>query len=112
MIGRVFWFTVGAGAAVFVAVKVRSYLQQSLALERWWKTPVTAQALERELERQRRAPELAQADDRLVDAFGDARPRVGEQLLVAGELAGVQRGAGLHPLDVGAQRVDLGLHVG
>jgi hypothetical protein len=29
MIGRVFWFTVGAGAAVFVAVKVRGYLQQA-----------------------------------------------------------------------------------
>jgi uncharacterized protein HemX len=29
VIRRVFWFTVGAGAAVFVVVKVRSVLQQA-----------------------------------------------------------------------------------
>ena len=29
MIRRVFWFTVGAGAAVFVVVKVRGVLQQA-----------------------------------------------------------------------------------
>ena len=29
MIRRVFWFSVGAGAAVFVVVKVRGYLQQA-----------------------------------------------------------------------------------
>jgi hypothetical protein len=29
MLRRVFWFTVGAGAAVFVVVKVRGVLQQA-----------------------------------------------------------------------------------
>jgi NADH:ubiquinone oxidoreductase subunit D len=29
MVRRVFWFTVGAGAAVFVVVKVRGVLQQA-----------------------------------------------------------------------------------
>jgi NADH:ubiquinone oxidoreductase subunit D len=29
VIRRVFWFSVGAGAAVFVVVKVRGYLQQA-----------------------------------------------------------------------------------
>ena len=31
--------------------KVRTYLEQSVALDRFWNTPVTAQALQRELER-------------------------------------------------------------
>ncbi len=29
MIGRVFWFTVGAGVTVFAVVKVRGYLRQA-----------------------------------------------------------------------------------
>ncbi len=29
MIGRIFWFSVGVGAAVFVVVKARSVLQQA-----------------------------------------------------------------------------------
>ena len=32
-----------------IEAKVRKYLQQSIALERYWQTPVTAEMLEREL---------------------------------------------------------------
>src|SRR5712692_5679532 len=50
--------------------KVRTYLKESVALERIWRTPVTAEALRRELERIVRETRMP---DRLRDLFDGLR---------------------------------------
>jgi N-acetylneuraminic acid mutarotase len=51
--------------------KVRTYLQQSLALETFWRTPVTADALRRELERMVRESRMNDRLRELFAALGD-----------------------------------------
>jgi hypothetical protein len=51
--------------------KVRAYLKQSVALDYIWKTPVTAEALHRELERMTRDTQMADRLRELFAALGD-----------------------------------------
>ncbi len=51
--------------------KVRRYLKQSVALEKFWHTPVTANMLERELERMARGTRLPERLRELYRALGD-----------------------------------------
>lgn len=50
--------------------KVRRTLEQTVALERYWKTPVTAEMLERELERMARGTRMPERLGRLFAALG------------------------------------------
>ncbi|HKQ63009.1 MAG TPA: thrombospondin type 3 repeat-containing protein [Candidatus Polarisedimenticolaceae bacterium] len=51
--------------------KVRTYLRESVALERLWHTPVTAEALERELARIERASRFPERLQEIYRALGD-----------------------------------------
>lgn len=65
--------------------KVRDALQQSLALERFWKAPVTAEVLERELERLKRTTRMPGRLQALFTALGND-PFVIQETLVRAEL--------------------------
>ncbi|MBZ5639113.1 MAG: HYR domain-containing protein [Acidobacteriia bacterium] len=69
--------------------KVRKYLKQSVALERYWKTPVTAEMLRREMEREARGTRMPERLQELYTALGNdafliqeclARPGLVERL--------------------------------
>src|SRR3990172_2084872 len=51
--------------------KVRTYLQQTIALQRYWSTPVTAEMLEAELERMQRQTRMPERLRELFAALGD-----------------------------------------
>src|SRR5262245_36847184 len=52
--------------ASLIERKVRTYLQQSVALEKLWNTPITIEALDREVDRMRRTTRMP---DRLQELF-------------------------------------------
>ncbi len=58
--------------AALVEDKVRTYLRQSRALETYWSVPVTAAALDRELERIAGSTVFADRLEQLYDALGRA----------------------------------------
>ena len=69
--------------------KVRTYLEESVALETRWKTPITAQALERELERMAHNTRLPDRLKEIYSALGNdgllilecvARPALADRL--------------------------------
>jgi len=60
--------------------KVRTYLEQSSALERYWHTPVTAEMLSREVERMARETRMPQRLTELFTALGNDRLLVEECL--------------------------------
>ena len=51
--------------------KVEKYLKQSVALERFWNTPVTAEMLQAEMERQARQTRMPERLSELYSALGD-----------------------------------------
>ena len=51
--------------------KVRRYLQQTIALERYWSSPVTAEMLRKEMERQARETRMPERLRELYAALGD-----------------------------------------
>jgi N-acetylneuraminic acid mutarotase len=60
--------------------KVRAYLKQSVVLEEYWKTPITAQALEREIERMASNTRLPERLREIYSALGDDRQLILECL--------------------------------
>src|SRR5712671_641023 len=69
--------------------RVRTYLKESVALETYWKTPITAQALTRELERMTRHTRLPDRLREIDSALGNdpqllleclARPALADRL--------------------------------
>src|SRR5262249_38805310 len=60
--------------------KVRAYLQQSVALEKYWNTPVTEEALPREVDRMRRTTRLPERLQELFAALNNDPVKIRECL--------------------------------